>query len=410
MISQQIVEAAATPYTNAHSYSSLQLLLRCERAWTYRYREGYRPIVRDNANTLRGSAWHAMCQAYWLAKGADYGTLLERPSKLDVIDGLQLGLDWEAYEWEDGSTRHRVIADLPGGRRVYLTPAVVCQAVAEWWIHAPGELRSMLQFEIGMPLAERLWGLWNRYVKRWEDDNARYHPLLTEATWSRRTPGDRALTGRVDAVLYDTVRRLTVVVDFKSHGAWPQYSEATADLMNSQLHLGAWGMAPGLPADRQPAAVMYDRALWLMCGNTRSALPAPKWTAGTAKSSSRLAATPTNFDETTYREGCVAAGHEVDEELVAKNRDGLGKFSFGPDDWFRRHLKPASAKLIDQHIRSAEHAAARTDTITIDTASISPSENCERCEFLALCQTEMVSGRPEPLVLADYGLRKSGPR
>ena len=72
-----------------HSYSSLQTLARCEKKYAYSYIEGYISARPESPAQLRGNAWHALCQADLLARGARAGSLLHRREALhapDVVD------------------------------------------------------------------------------------------------------------------------------------------------------------------------------------------------------------------------------------------------------------------------------------------------------------------------------------
>lgn len=386
-----------------YSYSSLSKLQLCERLFAYSYIENYEAIRPKGPAAVRGTAWHALLQAHWLQRGHEIGSLLEVPDHIDALDGLRLPL----HVNDDGE----LVVRFPGaGSGEYpISPAVIIDAVAWDWEQLPFERQEEMAASYGAPLADRLENAWARYQQRWGATLTRMQPLLTETRWTRLAPNGQELMGYVDLVFWDPDVDMVIVQDVKSGDGWPQEADHILDLMDSQTHLMAWGVAPKLRelGSRAPEAVEYDR--W------RSKKPAtPQLTQAGALSKST-----TDYDAFTYREWCetkprpeptaaaLAKGKTAEDFPVYEmDPEHLATLEADKDGWFRRSRRPVSLPTITAHVLAAQAQAKRASRVKTKTAPISPSKACGWCDFSHLCRAEIVGGKPEPLVLADYGLRK----
>jgi hypothetical protein len=189
-----------------------------------------------------------------------------------------------------------------------------------------------------------------------------------------------------------------VVRDFKLNQSWPQTASAIEDLVNSQNHFNAWGVADSLKKLSDgayvPSAVEYARA--------RFKKPAtPAMTKGTKNSPPRLAKSTTDFDAYTYREWCrdqdISLDQAVYNELVGQR-----------DKWFRFTRKPLLYNVYSQHVISAARQAERAETITTENSIPVYGSHCGFCEFSSLCRADLVGGRQpyEDIVPSDFGLRR----
>lgn len=378
------------------SFSQAQSLARCERRWVYRYGEGLRSDRPNNLGAIRGQAWHAVQAAALIERGLDKGSLLWLPITIEVMDGVEIDLL---------CSRGEILAK-------------VMQAVVDWEQDQDTEYRDAMVSEYGAPLSERLREVYRRYQDRWAEEDAYRSPLLVEWTWTREAPNGRWLTGRLDSVVYDEDQDLIVVVDSKSHKSWPAEHDAVLDLMGSQNHLNAWGVAPDLrrlsgSAALVPQAVEFDRV--------RFKMP----TTPVLTQAGALSKSVTDFDALTYREW--AEQGQRPEPTAAALKKGLTQadmplYSFDQElydrlleadregAWFRRSLKPLSMNAVEAHVKSLQSAAARSEGIDYDTAVLSPSNDCQWCEFSQLCRAEIVGGKIpyEELNLHEFGLRKKG--
>ncbi len=386
-----------------HSYSALQTLQACERRYAYQYRENYAPAKPSSPAQLRGNAWHAVLQADMLVRGAVQGSLLIKPDEIRVFDGLKLDLRWN-------------LGDAPEVRTAdgweTLTPASVCEAVG-WWeeTQLDSEERELYQAEFGADLSDRLENLYTRYCERWGTEDATQAPLLTEVKWTRLAPNGRELMGYTDAVLWDRERALVVVRDSKSHDSWPSESDAVIDLMDSQLHLQAWGLAPLLrelsDGKLNPQALEFDRVRF-----KKPATPELTQKGTLAKSTS-------DYDAYTYRNWCATKPRPEPTEVAKRKgitREDLPLYELDEavlagleadrDKFFRRSMKPLSMRAVTHHVTAAMTQADRAEKVDSKTAGISPGKHCGWCPFLNLCRATIIGGTPEPLVLADWGLKR----
>lgn len=361
-----------------YSYSSLQTLAQCERKYALRHIEELESDKPDPLAPMRGTAWHAVIQAYLIRQGALRGSLLEKPDHIKILNDRVLAIDW--------TTGSPTIPAPQFGPETELTPDLVIAHVRDWEKDLDGERRDLLVKEYGASLADRLTELWVRYRLHYANENDIV--LLSEYGWSREAPNGMLLQGRVDAVVIREEMGLCIVRDYKTHESWPSEGDAVLDLMDSQLHLQAWGVAPLLKDHGlAPQAVEFDRLRFKMPTQ-------PKLT-----TKGVLSKSVTDFDSWTYKRFCAENGLEVDETVVAK---------CDADDkaWFRRSMKPLSMKAITAHVKAAQVAAKRAEALDPNTATLVPSKACGWCEFLNLCRAEIIGGRPDHFVPQDYSLRR----
>lgn len=364
-----------------HSYSALKTLAECERKYALRFIEELEADRKDRPAPLRGTAWHGVTQAHLLGVGAHKGTLLVQPPTIQMLKGIDLPINW-------ADPYCPTIAGPDFGPELPLDALSMLAHVTSWFEHQETDYQEELVADHGGPLPERLRDLYFRYCDHYADDDQRYEPLVTEYEWSRQAPNGKQLQGRVDAVLFDTQLGLVTVRDYKTHASWPSEPDAVLDLMDSQLHLQAWGVAPLLKEHGLlPQAVQFDRL--------RFKKPTePKLTA-----KGLLSASITDFDSYTYKRWCIDNEIEPDEAVVAK-------CDAKTDAWFRRSGKPLSMRSVEAHVKSLQVQAVRADALDPDTAILVPSKDCSWCDFLSLCRAEIIGGRPTPFVPQDYSLRK----
>lgn len=386
-----------------YSYSSLSELQQCERRWAYRYIENYESDKPKSPAATRGTAWHALLQSHWLQHGHDIGSLLQYPNDIQVTEDLKLPVKID----ERGALVVRMPG--PGMGDWPVEPAVVIEAVAWYWEQRDEAWQEQHLAAYGAPLADRLEDAWERYQERWGKTLTAMQPLLTETRWTRVAPNGMELMGYVDLVFWDPAVDMVVVGDIKSHESWPSEPDHVLDLMDSQTHLQAWGIAPLLRelGSRAPEAVEYDR--W------RSKKPATPQLTQTGQ----LSKSVTDYDAYTYRRWCetnprpvltaaaLAKGKTPEDMPVYRLDEAVyAELLEDKDSFFRRSRRPVSLPTIKAHVLAAQAQAKRAAAVETKTAPISPSKACGWCFAVHLCRAEMVGGTPEPLVLSDYGLRK----
>lgn len=396
------------------SYSAISTHRVCPRAYAYRYVAGYERDRPTPTKLALGSWWHTLRAVDSLRRGCELGTLEAGPDRLVTSDdGPALTVDLErATVASDGlpDGADAQYADLP------LHHDSVLALADAYWQRITQDAREELGSEMtGMSLPRYLANLHDRWHDRWGADTERERPLLVECEWRREVPGGSGLVlvGRIDEVYHDTQRAVTVVRDWKWHGSWPSESDATLELMDSQLHFYGWGVS-SLLADSpyKIEAVGYDRV--------RGKVPTtPKLT-----KAGRLNKSVTDYDLPTYLEWCATEpayeGTKRDDEGgVYRADDDVIEALSTPEaraSFFRRTLVPINVNVIREHLRAAVFEVQQM-TATADAmqrtgeAARSPSRACNWCDFLLLCRAELVGG---PLSangdvaeqLRDYGLRQ----
>jgi len=355
-----------------YSYSSLGKMQVCERKFALHYREGLRKAGPIPFPLLRGQAWHAVMAAQALQIGLYEGSLLQEiPERIRVIDGV----DAEP------------------------TISSIMDALKEWETAQESEYLDAMREEYGDLLSARMWDLWIRFNHSGNVEKDFGKPLLIEFEWTRTLPNGLEAVGVTDLVYLDPETNQVVVRDWKLNASWPQTASAIEDLVNSQNHFNAWGVADSLrdlSGDKElvPSAVEYARA--------RFKKPAtPAMTKGTKNSPPRLAKSTSDFDAYTYREWCREQELPVDQAVY-------DELATQRDKWFRFTRKPLLYNVYSQHVISAARQAERAETITTEESIPVYGSHCGFCEFSSLCRADLVGGRQpyDEVVLADYGLRK----
>lgn len=366
-----------------HSYSALQVLAQCERKYALRFIEELQADRPDKPAPLRGTAWHGVKQANLLWQGAVAGSLLVQPDSIQVVKGYDLEIKWTA-----GNGLPYVNEPGFGEGVKELNAFTIIDHLKWWWDQQETSYQEEMTAEFGDTLPNRMSNLVQRYGLHYLNDGERYTPLLTEYEWSRKAPNGKTLQGRVDAVLMDNELGLVVVRDYKTHASWPSEPDAVLDLMDSQLHLQAWGVAPLLKEHGLlPQMVQFDR------------LRFKKPTEPKLTTKGLLSASVTDFDSYTYVEWCHENNIDPDQAVI-------DKCDAKTDAWFRRSQKPLSMRAVEAHVKSAQKQVIRAEGLDPDTATLVPSKDCSWCDFLSLCRAEIIGGRPQNFVPQDYGLRK----
>lgn len=407
------------------SYSSLTTVQRCERKFAYKYVHRLRAVDREKPNMALGSWWHALRAVDAIRRGTDHGSLIDYASVLTTSDSgpeFATSLDGETFRVHDlASSSELAKADLP------MTAESVVDVAHEWWARLAEDDREDFVEDIGAPLPDHLWNLWQRHLDRWHEEIAHERPLLVESEWEREI-GDTGvvLRGRIDEVYIDVRKGIGVVRDWKSHGSWPSVSDAVLDLQDAQIHLYAWG-ASGLLAESEHSvgAVEYDRV--------RVKVPStPSWT-----KSGNMSKSTTDYDLFTYL-ATIEAGEATyerykknipDEELDALDEDQNWKeiaevtvTEPDPDvveelsteearnSFFRRGPKPINVGVIRSHLHDSVKSAERGDAVAEDVAANveiprSTGRHCQWCDFLSLCRAEMFGDVDPQTDPETFGLR-----
>lgn len=385
-----------------HSYSSLNLFHQCPRAWAYRFIAQYERLGWEGTlHMLRGVAFHAMIQADLIERGAMQGTLLERPTHIEIVPGVKLPINWT-----NPTLPTVVTSDLV--TEVEVCPLSILGHIKDWEAGQDDKLRAAMIELYEDTLANRLHDLWFRYLNHYGEQMTNYVPLLTEYEWARIAPNGETLQGRLDSVGFNTERGLIEVRDAKTNESWPQISVEVAGLFNSQLHLTAWGVAPFLrdnatwimqrfgTTDVRPSTCTYDRVRWKQPSS-------PKLTTKGVMSKAVKDFSPESYKAFFETPEAVEAGVEFDEGVY----NVLGEHG----NWFRRTSVPVNMNIISTHIYGLQDQAARANTTTLENALLIPSDLCNWCEFRHLCEQELRGGRFEldERELAEYYLQKRTP-
>lgn len=382
-----------------HSYSSLNLFHTCPRAWAYRFVAEYERLGWEGTlHMLRGTAFHGMIQADLIQRGAKMGTLLEKPTDIEIVPGVRLALDWST---ETSPT----IATVDLVTEIELSPLAVLGHIREWEAGVDEKMANAMIDLYEDTLSNRLHDLWFRYLTHYSERMNNYVPLLTEYEWARIAPNGETLQGRLDSVGFNVELGLIEVRDAKTNESWPQAATEITELFNSQLHLQAWGVAPFLResggflesrfglTDVRPSVVSYDRVRWSM----------PRTPVLTKQG--KLSKAVKDFSPENYK-----AFFETPEAHEAGVLFDEGVYNVLSEHgvWFRRTSAPVNINVISTHIYGLQDQAARANTTTLENALLIPSDHCGWCEFRHLCEQELRGGRFEldERELAEYHLRK----
>lgn len=426
-------------------YSSLTLHRKCPQAWYYRYDVGLRGDREQVAAPERdfGSWWGALRAAEALERGRSLGSLRGKPKKFRSVD------DIDKFDAATVTVRH------------------VAEAASAWWEKQSFEAKEEWATRLGDELPSLLSGKFERWLDEYAEDRKYERPIAVELFWDRVLPkpeGDRRwdneagqlelyLLGFIDEVYEDTQRGLIVARDSKTSKGLANAS-AVQDMMDSQLHLYAWGATPTLAAmGVDPIrAVGYDRML-----SKKPATPQLTLTGTLSKA-------VTNFDLKTYldwatedtrpltrealdvvlppekREKLTDEQKQMIRELPAGRVYGkLGEFmatgakkgapKFGiyqPEEamieklsqkswrhmFFQRTTVPLSSNIVRAHLRSAVDTATdiwRTQNRAAqigEAARNFSKDNCTWCDFASLCRAQVMGGPDGEYELAEHSLKQ----
>lgn len=393
--------------------SALSTFRTCEQQWAYEHIGGLEALYPGIPLGL--GAWvHALLAARDLSTASVADTLaLPPPTVLDVPDEPM-----QVYRLDNGRL---------GLRRGRVEGACDTRAVLaasrHWWNREASDVwrDDFSERYGGRDLPEHLSNILDRYDERWEVDDEHYDVLGVEVEWTRavRDSGGTVhrLQGRVDEVLRDRRYGLVVLRDRKTHGQWPSEHEFVLDLLDAQLHLYAWGLAPMLEdaGVGGVGALQWDRI--------RTKPPTePKVT-----QAGNLSKSVTDFDLYTY----VAWATALDEDRVepaehrhypGRKKDGseAGVYSLeedvlealsqpeARDSFFRRRQFPVNETTLRRHVAMALRDNAKMHGIdSLTDANPSPGRHCSWCDFLRLCHGQMFGEVGEEFDPADYALRLS---
>lgn len=412
-------------------YSAITLHRKCPEAWYYRYGLGLRqPDDGEAKPELHfGSWWGALRAADVYERGRALGSLLDIARPFKAVDFQH-----------DGSPAPRFDPTT-------VTKRDVLEAALFWWKGMPEEHQEVWLERLGKPLVPHLRYTFQQWREMWAEQIKNERPLGAEVFWKREIPrpaGDHRwngndleempkmiLLGYIDELYQDTARDLIVVRDHKSSKSLG-VNTVIDDMMDSQLELYAWGVAPilqkaGLPAVK---AVAYDR--------TRSVAPKPPSLTTAGKLASRLgepsisgsdlrtylewaagpdgegrpwrgAAYPRNAEEkkdlslpTRYKEGGVYTAEDaIVEKLSTPAAQSI---------WFQRKLTPVNMNVVRSHLRAAVDTSTdiwRTEkraTVTGGGARNLSKSNCQWCDYQNICRARMMGGEMGTYDLSEFNL------
>ncbi len=356
-------------------------------------------------------------------KKFEYSSLRRlRPKDMGVLILREYGSWWHALRAADAISRSRT-QDGPAPKHIPTTlstgdmgPEIpvtddlyapdVLLAAQRFWEAMPFETRERWEEKTGAPLPEHLAEMDNRWTAAWADEQPNEQLIAVELAFEVPI-GDTgvALRGRVDEVYYDVKRNLVVVRDHKTNGNIDA-SESLDDLLDSQLHLYAWGVSVALGVN--VGAVGYDRA------RSKPASQPALTKSGT------LSKSTTDYDVHAYlaftdepvpfpgpkKDGSGAREYLRDEKVVERLETPTER-----DKWNRRTLDPTNPRMIRGHLLEAVatgegQAEARRRFLADDPLKPIPRnlsrQGCKSCDFVHLCLDEMRTNErlnPEP-----YGL------
>lgn len=411
--------------TYRNSISTLSAHRKCPQAWAYREIHG---LVPDTAGpTVRrdlGSWWHALRAADSIDRGILKGSLRYVPERLNLGDGTP-GIDLAS------PVRHTsgVISGVTGRVGAWdilaqdVSITLVLLAARRFWASLSDEDRDAWQAVLGeRTLEQHLQTMNLRWNLRWEVEMGHESPLGVEVQWTRAISSDpgeaqvRPLQGMVDEVYLDTRRNIVVVRDHKSSGALGA-AETADNLLDSQLHVYAWGVSPtikawdaGLPAVR---AIAYDRA--------RTKAP----TAPVLTQMGSLSKSVTDYDLNEYlaftgepvpfpgrKKDGSQAGEYLRDEAVVERLSSRAE----AERWNTRTLAPININVVRSHLRAAR-STYRDILATVDEFEEQGEATrnftrmgCGMCDFQALCLAEVMGGPGGEIDPGEYGLRLEKPR
>lgn len=381
-------------------YSGLSLHRRCAQAWYYRYGLGVEQQEQGSPYITFGQWWSALRAAEGAERGRRLESLrIEGSGTVTPVDGLTI--DLRTVTAED-----------------------VLAAAQDHWSRLSEDARAEFEEALGEPLPVRLQGAFTDWREEFADQTATEHPIAVEMYWKRALPRPRAdsewgeqdmpevvLFGTADEVYWDSVREMTVVRDHKTSKNISR-NGAIDDMMDSQLHLYAWGLAPTITrwGLKQTSAVGFDRI--------QSVAPAQP----VVTKAGKLAASVTRYNLRTYREFTGGPeGEGVPYPGMKKDGSGAGLYRYDETvaeklsrpDWraqfVDRTLSPLNLNIVRAHLRAASDTASdmwRTSVRAQRTRSAARSlgEACRLCDYADLCRAQMIGGERGEYELAEFGL------
>ncbi|HLS33476.1 MAG TPA: PD-(D/E)XK nuclease family protein [Brevibacterium sp.] len=411
------------------NYSSIQTFRRCPQAWAYSYRfkleedeTGRIPVERDF-----GSWWAALRAAFALERGRELDTLLPISGPIPAP-----GVEWDpedvtveavldaAADWFSRHLRQTVeegeptIAEMWEGKLGVTDLRVSLRnTLARWEKENADELRSQQPLGVEVP--------WERHLDRPQSEGLWNGAGVGGDDWPEDLPtttGGVTLFGHVDLIYYDTRREIVVVADDKTRKELTA-SDTADDMMDSQLHLYAWGVSPLIKEHlgKVPRAVSYIK--------TRSVQPRPPHLTTAGKLASR-GGEPSlaSCDLDTYlewaRDGVEWLGpkkpkseerkpggiYHAEEKVIEKLKTEAER-----SRWFQTTLSPLSRPAVRAHLLasldSADGIAAATRRVDVTgeaPRNITPF-TCRWCDFAKLCRAQMVGGPEMPDDVQQFGLR-----
>lgn len=349
--------------SDVYHNTGMNRLRHCEQQ--YYFAEVVGLETQSSVNMLLGSWFHALMQAQGIRQGVVQQSLL---SDHKVVD---LGFDAiDPVPLDD-------LGDPTSGDFVADVHRYLLNNVAAYF---PTGLDEELD-----ELPGRAWFLYNRYVARWFPLMQSETVLLVEHEWQRDTNGV-TYGGKVDRVLINA-DGLLVVRDYKSTGSVPT---SNFRLINSQLHLYAWGLAP-LLAEYGLGDIMlveYDYA-YTYPPKVRLTKAGRLYKNQPALDTYALAAL-------LKHEGADPESPHFAEHFQRAEEEGNERF-------FRRSSLPVNEhvvrRLLDEQDILLERAEAmeRGDRLPV----INPGRHCDWCSFTGLC-TATVYGNDTTLLEQEY--------
>lgn len=344
-----------------------------------------------------------------------------RPAGVQPLITRELGSWWHALRAADAIRRSRTQETPP----LYLPDTIstgdmgpelpvtettcasdVLLAAQRFWDGLNATRQEQWIEKTGAPLPEHLAEMDRRWEAAWGAESRENEEVIAVEVFVEVPIADTGvvLRGRVDEVYRDKRLGLIVVRDHKTNGTIAA-AESLDDLLDSQLHLYAWGVSVQLGIN--VGAVGYDRAR-----SKPAAQPA-------VTKAGKLSASVTDYDVAAYlafteepvpfpglkKDGSGAGFYERDPKVIEKLSTPSER-----DKWNRRTLDPVNPRIIRGHLQEAvataegqAEARRRFDDPTRGPIPRNLSRNgCKGCDFVMLCLDEMrTNQRLEP---GGYGL------
>lgn len=372
--------------------SALSVLNHCEQKFTYAYLHELEPVGALSLPLVRGSWFHALRAAQGLKQGLKQGTLLEVPTVVNLgHDALS-----EVSLVQDGSGEWCFLVEDHDDAEPW---PVEPRAVHEMWLaHVHDFLPT--DDEEWEALPDEVWFLYQRYLAAHLDDLRTEQVLLVEHQWSRVDEFDNIdgepviYGGRVDRV----VRNAQGIVVVRDHKTTSQLPAADLRLIDSQLHLYAWGLAPLLDEHGlEVLGVEYDYA--------RTGLGTVRLTKAGKLYANQAVMDGWAFEEllgkavAEYNHGGGSLSTEDFSAVITK------MYEEGTSQFFIRSLMPVNETvvvgLLDANRRSVEVARSLYDEGPRHPARRNPGRHCSWCEFEKLCTGDLY-GNDTSLLRAEF--------